>query len=67
MDVSKRVTKETEIVEGLIVTPLKRIFHPQGDIFHALKRSEGTFETFGEAYLRLLIMVKPRDGKSIQK
>jgi dTDP-4-dehydrorhamnose 3,5-epimerase len=29
---------------------LRRIFHPQGDIFHALKAREPSFCGFGEAY-----------------
>ncbi len=32
------------------VTTLKRIFHPKGDVYHALKASEPSFTEFGEAY-----------------
>ncbi len=32
------------------LTPLKQIFHPKGDIFHAMKRSDEGFVDFGEAY-----------------
>lgn len=32
------------------VTQLKIIAHPKGDVFHALKASEGSFQGFGEAY-----------------
>lgn len=38
------------VIKGVVVTPLKRIHHPQGDIYHALKSSEPTFQKFGEAY-----------------
>ena len=38
------------MIEGLIVTPLKRIFNEKGDILHALKCSEESFSQFGEAY-----------------
>lgn len=31
-------------------TPLKRIHHPKGDIYHALKASDAGFAGFGEAY-----------------
>ncbi len=34
----------------LLLTPLKQIFHPKGDIFHAMKKSDDGFEGFGEAY-----------------
>lgn len=32
------------------VTPLRIITHPKGDILHALKASEGSYQGFGEAY-----------------
>tara|TARA_R110000796_G_scaffold197152_2_gene313557 strand:- start:1586 stop:2017 length:432 start_codon:yes stop_codon:yes gene_type:complete len=38
------------MIEGVIVTPLKRIFNEKGDILHALKCSEESFSQFGEAY-----------------
>ena len=37
-------------MDGLTSTPVERIFHPKGDIFHALKCSEPSFQCFGEAY-----------------
>ena len=37
-------------MDGIILTPLKRIFHPKGDIFHAMKKSDDGFSGFGEAY-----------------
>ncbi len=37
-------------IEGVCVTPLKQIFHPKGDIFHAMKKSDNGFKAFGEAY-----------------
>lgn len=38
------------IIAGVELTPLKKIFHPFGDVFHAIKRSEESFIDFGEAY-----------------
>ena len=35
---------------GVELTKLKKISHPKGDIFHALKSSENSFSGFGEAY-----------------
>lgn len=32
------------------LTPLKRIFHPKGDVFHVMKASDSGFAGFGEAY-----------------
>ena len=39
-----------ECFRGLSVTPLQRIHHPKGDIFHALKCADNDFAKFGEAY-----------------
>jgi len=38
------------ILEGVEVTPLKKIHHPRGDVYHALKCNEDSFTQFGEAY-----------------
>ncbi len=38
------------MLEGLILTPLKQIAHPKGDIFHAMKSIDAGFNGFGEAY-----------------
>ena len=37
-------------IEGVIVTPLKKVSHPKGDIYHGIKRSDKGFVDFGEAY-----------------
>lgn len=37
-------------MDGVILTPLKQIHHPKGDIFHAMKKSDDGFDGFGEAY-----------------
>ncbi|MFV8372645.1 dTDP-4-dehydrorhamnose 3,5-epimerase [Flavobacterium sp. LB2P6] len=37
-------------VEGVFLTPLKRIHHPKGDVFHGMKKSDPGFFGFGEAY-----------------
>lgn len=39
----------------LEVTEIKRIYNPKGDIYHALKSSEGTFTGFGEAYFTSIL------------
>lgn len=40
----------TTVIKGVTLTPLKRIHHPQGDVYHAMKSSEPSFSKFGEAY-----------------
>lgn len=37
-------------MDSVELTPLKRISHPKGDIYHALKANEANFFGFGEAY-----------------
>jgi dTDP-4-dehydrorhamnose 3,5-epimerase len=37
-------------LNGVILTPLKQIHNPKGDIFHAMKKSDDGFDGFGEAY-----------------
>lgn len=35
---------------GSALTPLKSIFHPKGNVLHAIKESDVGFNGFGEAY-----------------
>lgn len=42
------------IIKGVIVSPLKIIFHPQGDILHGMKRSDSGYAGFGEAYFSII-------------
>jgi dTDP-4-dehydrorhamnose 3,5-epimerase len=37
-------------MDEVILTPLKQIYNPKGDIFHAMKKSDNGFDGFGEAY-----------------
>lgn len=37
-------------MDGVILTPLKQIYTPKGDVFHAIKKSDNGFVGFGEAY-----------------
>ena len=37
-------------MDGLILTPLKKISHVKGDIYHAMKIKDDGFHGFGEAY-----------------
>ena len=37
-------------MDGVILTPLKQIHNPKGDIYHAMKKSDDGFDGFGEAY-----------------
>ena len=37
-------------IEGVLLTPLKKISHSKGDILHGVKKSDRGFVEFGEAY-----------------
>lgn len=37
-------------MDGVILTSLKQISNPKGDIFHAMKKSDVGYDGFGEAY-----------------
>ena len=43
------------MITGVVLTPLKQINNPKGDIYHALKSSEQSFSTFGEAYFSTVL------------
>jgi len=38
------------VIDGVLLTSLKKIGHPKGDILHGIKRSDPGFVEFGEAY-----------------
>lgn len=42
-------------INDILLTPLKRIAHPKGDILHAMKRSSPGFAGFGEAYFSMVL------------
>jgi dTDP-4-dehydrorhamnose 3,5-epimerase len=48
--ISKDKEKVKCTIEGITLTPLKQIYHPKGDIFHGMKKSDDGFCDFGEAY-----------------
>lgn len=48
---SEAATPPTVVPEALpLLTPLRRIANPLGDIFHAMKASDDGYAGFGEAY-----------------
>ena len=49
------------------VTPLKQIFHPKGDVYHALKASDNTFVGFGEVYFTTINQGETKGWKKIEK
>lgn len=45
------------------LTPLRRIEHPKGDIFHGIKASEASYAGFGEAYFTTIIASEVKGWK----
>jgi len=41
-------------IEGVILTPLNKISHPKGDIFHGIKKTDIGYSGFGEAYFSII-------------
>ena len=54
-------------MDGVILTPLKKITHVKGDIFHAMKKSEKAFSGFGEAYFSSVYQGKIKGWKKHNK
>jgi len=50
-------------MDGVILTPLKRIPHPKGDISHAIRSSDPGFSGFGEAYFTEIIQGETKGWK----
>lgn len=48
-------------INDVIITPLKQIFHVQGNIFHGIKSSDVGYKDFGEAYFSTILKgeIKP--------
>ena len=42
------------IVSDILVTPMKQITIPNGDVFHAIKQSDQGYVNFGEAYFSFI-------------
>jgi dTDP-4-dehydrorhamnose 3,5-epimerase len=43
------------LIEGIVVTPLRRVANAKGEVLHALKRSSPGFVGFGEAYFSTVL------------
>jgi dTDP-4-dehydrorhamnose 3,5-epimerase len=52
------------MIDGVQLTPLKRIATPNGDVYHAMKESDAGYCGFGEAYFSA---IKPRAVKAWKK
>lgn len=55
------IREEPKILDGVVITPLKTISVPEGDVYHGIKASDRGFCGFGEAYFST---VKPSTIKS---
>ena len=44
-------TKNKIIIEGILLNPVKKISHDNGDLFHIIRNYDKGYEGFGEAYI----------------
>ena len=54
-------------IQGAVLTDLKMIYHPKGNIYHAVKKSDEGFEDFGEAYFSTINKDEIKGWKKHQK
>lgn len=54
-------------MDGVILTPLKQIYNPKGNIFHAMKNSDIGYSGFGEAYFSTIDQNKIKGWKKHTK
>ena len=50
-------------IEHIVLTPLRRIEHPKGAVFHGIKRSDSTFVEFGEVYFTTVVASETKGWK----
>lgn len=55
------------MIDGVILTQLKRIEHPKGDLMHAMKASADGYAGFGEAYFSSVIKDEIKGWKNHSK
>ena len=54
-------------MDSVILTPLKQIHSPKGDIYHAMKKSSNGYDGFGEAYFSMIDYAQVRAWKKHKK
>lgn len=50
-------------MDAVELTPLKRVEHPKGNVYHALKAREKSFVGFGEAYFTTILSGETKGWK----
>ena len=56
-----------DALKQALLTPLKQIFHPKGDVYHAMKASDAGYAGFGEAYFTSVIAGETKGWKKHQR
>lgn len=60
-------SKIISVINGVLVSTLKIVSHPQGDILHAMKSSSPGFTGFGEAYFSTIYKGEVKGWKKHRK
>lgn len=58
---------DEDIKQVVFTTPLQRIYHPKGDVYHAMKMSDPGFDGFGEAYFTTILQGETKGWKRHSK
>ena len=58
---------DSSMIDGLILTPMKIIGHPKGDLYHVIKSSSIGFRGFGESYISSINMGEVKGWKKHHK
>ena len=54
-------------MDGIILTPLRQIYNLKGDVYHVLKKSDNSFDGFGEVYFSTIHKDKTKGWKKHTK
>ena len=55
------------MIEGIVITNLKRISVPDGDILHGMKKTDVGYKDFGEIYFSYILKDKIKAWKIHKK
>lgn len=61
------MAKKEKLIDGVVLTPLKQIDNPKGDIYHGIKASSKEFHGFGEMYFSLIKLNERKGWKKHTK
>jgi dTDP-4-dehydrorhamnose 3,5-epimerase len=58
---------DNKVIEGVLITALKKIHNPKGNLFHVIKKSDAGYNGFGEAYISTVMRNEIKGWKKHQE